>query len=96
MKNWLNEQKIKTGKIFNVSDKTIALIIKKYSNLAGFDSNKYAGHSLRSGFATSAAEAGAEERSIMNMTGHKSTEMVRRYIKEANLFKNNALNKIKF
>ena len=96
LKNWINEQKIKSGKIFNVSDKTIALIIKKYSNLAGFDSNKYAGHSLRSGFATSAAEAGAEERSIMNMTGHKSTEMVRRYIKEANLFKNNALNKIKF
>ena len=96
LKKWLNEKKIKTGKIFNVSDKTIALIIKKYSNLAGFDSNKYAGHSLRSGFATSAAEAGAEERSIMNMTGHKSTEMVRRYIKEANLFKNNALNKIKF
>ncbi|WP_440680861.1 site-specific integrase [Candidatus Pelagibacter sp. HIMB1623] len=96
LKNWLNEQKIKTGKIFNVSDKTIALIIKKYSNLAGLDGNKYAGHSLRSGFATSAAEAGAEERSIMNMTGHKSTEMVRRYIKEANLFKNNALNKVKF
>ena len=96
LKDWLNEKKIKTGKIFNVSDKTIALIVKKYSNLAGFDSNKYAGHSLRSGFATSAAEAGAEERSIMNMTGHKSTEMVRRYIKEANLFKNNALNKIKF
>ena len=94
LKKWLNEEKIKTGKIFNVSDKTIALIIKKYSNLAGFDSNKYAGHSLRSGFATSAAEAGAEERSIMNMTGHKSTEMVRRYIKEANLFKNNALDKI--
>ena len=53
------------------------------------------GHSLRSGFATSAAQSGAEERSIMVMTGHKSTEMVRRYIKEANLFKNNALNKIK-
>ena len=46
-------------------------------------------------FATSAAESGAEERSIMAMTGHKSSEMVRRYIKEANLFKNNALNKIK-
>jgi len=96
LKEWINEKKIKTGKIFSVSDKTIALIIKKYSSLAGLDSNKYAGHSLRSGFATSAAEAGAEERSIMNMTGHKSTEMVRRYIKEANLFKNNALNKIKF
>ena len=38
---------------------------------------------------------GAEERSIMNMTGHKTTQMVRRYIQEANLFKNNALKKIK-
>jgi len=96
LKEWLKHSNIKIGKIFNVSDKTVALIIKKYSNLAGLDSNKYSGHSLRSGFATSAAEAGAEERSIMAMTGHKSTEMVRRYIKEANLFKNNALNKIKF
>ena len=95
LKEWLKNSNIKKGKIFNVSDKTVALIVKKYSNLAGFDSNKYSGHSLRSGFATSAAEAGAEERSIMAMTGHKSTEMVRRYIKEANLFKNNALNKIK-
>ena len=59
------------------------------------DSYKYAGHSLRSGFATSTAESGAEERDIMVMTGHKTTQMVRRYIKEANLFKNNALNKIK-
>ncbi|WP_440634173.1 site-specific integrase [Candidatus Pelagibacter sp. HIMB1485] len=94
LKAWLTHQNLKNGKIFKVSDKSVALIIKKYSNLANLDSNKYAGHSLRSGFATSAAEAGAEERSIMAMTGHKSTEMVRRYIKEANLFKNNALNKI--
>ena len=36
---------------------------------------------------------GADERSIMAMTGHKTTQMVRRYIQEANLFKNNALNK---
>ena len=71
------------------------MLIKKYLNLAGVDSKNYSGHSLRSGFATSAAESGAEERSIMNMTGHKSTEMVRRYIKEANLFKNNPLNKMK-
>ena len=94
LKDWLNHLNLRNGKIFKVSDKSIALIIKKYSNLANLDSKKYAGHSLRSGFATSAAEAGAEERSIMAMTGHKSTEMVRRYIKEANLFKNNALNKI--
>ena len=95
LKKWIEFNNIKSGKVFSVSDKTVALVIKKYSYLAGLDSSKYAGHSLRSGFATSAAEAGAEERSIMAMTGHKSTEMVRRYIKEANLFNNNALNKIK-
>ena len=95
LKNWLNNGKIKAGKIFNISDKSVALIIKKYALLAGLNPNKYGGHSLRSGFATSAAEAGAEERNIMAMTGHKTTQMVRRYINEANLFKNNALNKIK-
>ena len=82
-------------KIFNISDKSVALIIKRYAQKAGLDPTRYAGHSLRSGFATSAAEFGAEERNIMAMTGHKTTQMVRRYIQEANLFKNNALNKIK-
>ena len=86
---------LKKGKIFNISDKNVSLIIKKYANQAGLDGYKYAGHSLRSGFATSTAESGAEERNIMAMTGHKSTQMVRRYIREANIFKNNALNKIK-
>ena len=95
LKNWIKISDLKNGKIFSISDKNVALIIKKYANYAGLDSSRYAGHSLRSGFATSTAESGAEERNIMAMTGHKSTEMVRRYIKEANLFKNNALNKIK-
>ena len=95
LNKWVVEAELKEGKIFNISDKNVALIIKKYANHAGLDANRYAGHSLRSGFATSTAESGAEERNIMAMTGHKSTEMVRRYIKEANLFKNNALNKIK-
>jgi len=95
LKNWLKKSEIKFGKVFDISDKSVALTIKKYTAIAGLDSNKYSGHSLRSGFATSAAELGAEERSIMAMTGHKTTQMVRRYIQEANLFKNNALNKIK-
>ena len=107
LKNWLKISKIKSGPIFRrfvkgsklsenrLTDQTVALLIKEYLNLTGIDSKNYSGHSLRSGFATSAAESGVEERSIMAMTGHKSTEMVRRYIKEANLFKNNALNKIK-
>ena len=107
LKNWLDISKITSGPVFRrfmkgsklsenrLTDQTVAILIKEYLNLAGIDSKNYSGHSLRSGFATSAAESGAEERNIMAMTGHKSTEMVRRYIKEANLFQNNALNKIK-
>ena len=107
LKKWLDVSKIASGPLFRkfvkgsklsenrLTDQTVALLIKEYLRLAGIDSKNYSGHSLRSGFATSAAESGVEERSIMAMTGHKSTEMVRRYIKEANLFKNNALNKIK-
>jgi len=107
LKNWIDISKITSGPLFRrfvkgsklsenrLTDQTVALLIKEYLQLAGIDSKNYSAHSLRSGFATSAAESGVEERSIMAMTGHKSTEMVRRYIKEANLFKNNALNKIK-
>jgi len=95
LKNWIDYSEIKSGKIFDISDKSVALIIKKYASLSGLEAHRYGGHSLRSGFATSTAEAGAEERNIMAMTGHKTTQMVRRYIQEANLFKNNALNKIK-
>ena len=107
LKKLLDLSKINSGPIFRrfvkgsklsknrLTDQTVALLIKEYLNLAGIDSQNFSGHSLRSGFATSAAESGVEERNIMAMTGHKSTEMVRRYIKEANLFKNNALNKIK-
>ena len=107
LKNWIDIAKINSGSLFRrfskgsrltekrLTDQTVALLIKEYLKLAGIDNKNYSGHSLRSGFATSAAESGAEERSIMAMTGHKSSEMVRRYIKEANLFKNNALNKIK-
>ena len=107
LQKWINISKINSGPLFRrflkglklsekrLTDQTVALLIKEYLELAGIDSKNYSGHSLRSGFATSAAESGAEERSIMAMTGHKTTQMVRRYIKEANLFKNNALNKIK-
>ena len=92
LKNWMHINKSKL--IFPISDKNVALIIKKFALKAGLDEKKYAGHSLRSGFATTTAEYGANERNIMAMTGHKSVDMVRRYIKEADLFKNNALNKI--
>ena len=108
LKKWLDLSKIKSGPIFRrfakgssltnnrLTDQSVVLLIKNYLNLAGIENSNYSGHSLRSGFATVAAESGADERSIMSMTGHKSTQMVRRYIREANIFKNNALSKIKF
>ena len=107
VKKWLEISKINSGSLFRrfskgsklteyrLTDQTVALLIKEYLELAGIESKNYSGHSLRSGFATSAAESGAGERSIMAMTGHKTSQMLRRYIKEANLFKNNPLNKIK-
>ena len=107
LKNWINLSKIKTGPVFRrfakgstltanrLTDQSVVLIIKDCLKLAGIENHNFSGHSLRSGFATVAAESGADERSIMAMTGHKTTQMVRRYIKEANIFKNNALNKIK-
>ena len=107
LRKWLEFSKIKSGPIFRrfskgllltekrLTDQSVVLLMKKYLNLAGIENKDFAGHSLRSGFATVAAESGADERSIMAMTGHKTTQMVRRYIKEANIFKNNALNKIK-
>ncbi len=107
LKKWLDKSSINSGAIFRkfnkgfnlsdnrLTDQTVALLLKNYLNSAGIENKNYSGHSLRSGFATVSAESGADERSIMAMTGHKTTQMVRRYIKEANLFKNNALNKIK-
>ena len=107
LKKWLELSKIKDGPIFRrfakgssltkhrLTDQSVVLIIKRYLEIAGIDNKNFSGHSLRSGFATVSAESGADERSIMAMTGHKTTQMVRRYIKEANLFKNNALNKVK-
>ena len=107
LKNWLKISKIKTGPIFRrftkgssltkhrLTDQSVVLIIKDCLRIAGIENHNFSGHSLRSGFATVAADSGADERSIMAMTGHKSSQMVRRYIREANIFKNNALNKIK-
>ncbi len=107
LKNWIKFSKINNGPIFRrfskgsnltnnrLTDQSVVLIMKDCLKLAGIENKHFSGHSLRSGFATVAAESGADERSIMAMTGHKTSQMVRRYIREANIFKNNALNKIK-
>lgn len=102
IETWLEASGIQSGPIFRGVDKhgnllpnrlcpqAVAIIIKRAAHNAGLDEGKYAGHSLRSGAATTAASSGAEERKIMAMTGHKSVYMVRRYIHLGRLFQDSA------
>ena len=101
LQGWLRASTITSGPLFvginrhgtpqrRLSDCAVALIVKKIVAAAGLNPDLYAGHSLRSGLATSAAMAGISERSIMNQTGHKSVQMVRRYIRDGSLFRENA------
>lgn len=99
---WLTAAGIQEGPLFRsvnrhgqvqpgrLSDKAVALVVKRTAAAAGLDPTRYAGHSLRAGLATSAAAAGVEERNIMRQTRHRSVQMVRRYIRDGNLFRNNA------
>jgi integrase len=68
----------------------VALVLKRHAARAGLDPAEVAGHSLRAGLATSAAAAGVPERVIAEQTGHKGTAMLRRYIREGSLFRENA------
>ncbi|MGV2967169.1 site-specific integrase [Paenibacillus sp. AGC30] len=103
---WIKQSGITDGAIFRpvnkhshvsekrLSDKAVALIIKKYVAAVGLDPALYAGHSIRSGFATSAAMLGKSERSIKEQTRHASDAMVRRYIRMGSLFTENAAQNI--
>jgi integrase len=103
---WIESAAITSGALFRsinrhgqiqagrLSDIDVARVVKKLAVRAGLDAAKYAGHSLRAGHATSAAIAGATERSIMNQTGHRSVQMVRRYIREGSLFRENSAGKL--
>lgn len=87
---------LKNGKVSSrqISDKSINLIVKQHAAQIGLPPENYGGHSLRHGFATYAAMNGIEERLIMKQTRHRSVEMVRHYINEADLFINNPVSKI--
>jgi site-specific recombinase XerD len=80
-----------------LTDQTVARVVKRALKAAGKDPQwvaAFAGHSLRAGLATSAAMAGASERSIQDQTGHKSLTILRRYIREGSLFRENAAAKV--
>ena len=76
--------------VSRLSAGAVAEIVKKYAGAVGMDASEFASHSLRSGLATSAAMAGASERAIMNQTGHRSVNTLRRYIRDGSLFRENA------
>lgn len=106
VQEWMETAGISDGPLFRsinrhgkvkergLSGVEVARIVKKLALRAGSDPTKYAGHSLRAGHATSAAIAGASERSIMRQTGHRSVQMVRRYIREGSLFRENSGGKL--
>jgi integrase len=73
-----------------LSDQVVALVVKRYSAAAGFDSANYSGHSLRAGLVTQATLNGVPEGAIMRQTRHKSSQMMRRYIRDAKVFRDNA------
>jgi len=101
--DWLSKSSITEGPLFRPIDRfgnmasirlsaaAVGEIVKRYAAAAGLDARGFAGHSLRSGLATSAAMAGASERAIMNQTGHHSVNMVRKYIRDGSLFRENAV-----
>jgi integrase len=99
---WLELSGITEGSAFRSVDRhghigatrltgqAVALVLKRHATRAGLDPGEVAGHSLRAGLATSAAAAGVPERVIAEQTGHKGTAMLRRYIREGSLFRENA------
>ncbi len=100
--DWLESAGINSGPVFREVDRAervgegrlstmaVARTVKRSAARVGIDPAHVAGHSLRAGLATSAAAAGAPERSIMATTGHMSTAMVRRYIRQGSAFMESA------
>ncbi len=105
LREWLAFSGITEGAIFRrinrhgrisdqrLSGRSVALVVKRTAESIGIDPQRLSGHSLRAGLATQASINGASEASIMNQTGHKSSAMVRRYIRDSNLFRDNAAGK---
>lgn len=100
LQQWLRKAKIKDGAVFRridktgrvrtrLTDKSIAMIVKKSAELAGFDETEFSGHSLRRGFITSAKRLGMDEHDIMKHTRHKSIQTMRRYIDKSDVFQKN-------
>ena len=98
---WLAASGIAGGVVFREINKygqatsplcgqAVARIVKQLAAASGLDPDKFSGHSLRSGFVTTAASKGKSIDAIMRQTGHKSVEVLMGYIRVANVFESNA------
>jgi site-specific recombinase XerD len=102
LREWLDAAGIECGPIFRpinkagtvaaerLTDRSVANIVKAYAGRAGFDASTFSGHSLRSGFLTSAAANGASIFKMMDVSRHKSVDTLRGYVRDAELFKDHA------
>lgn len=99
---WLALSKIEQSPIFRFVDRhgdihpqrlsgeAVSLVVKERMGDAGISTSGFSGHSLRAGFATSAAQAGVSALKIRAQTGHVSDTMLSRYIRDGELFTGNA------
>lgn len=106
LRGWLAAAAVTAGPVFvsvnrhggvgtvRLSPVDVARVIKAAVAAAGYEPQDYAGHSLRSGFITSAARAGVAERHIQDQSGHRSLPMLRGYIRRGSLFMDNAAAKV--
>jgi site-specific recombinase XerD len=101
LKVWLAAAGITSGPIFRSVRKggavggrlpaqSVAEIVKFYAERVGLDPALFAGHSVRSGFLTSAAKHGASIFKMMDQSRHRSVETLRGYIRDAEIFKEHA------
>lgn len=102
LRNWLAEGEIYAGPLFRrvdrhgnvgsfpLDDGSIARIVKRSCQAAGIDPIRFAGHSLRSGFATQAAKGKAPIWKIQEVTRHHDLNVLRRYIRDGQMFDDHA------
>jgi site-specific recombinase XerD len=100
VKAWLEAAGITEGAVFRrifnrrnqrvtdrrLAGRNVAAVTKAGAARLGFDPSAFGGHSLRSGFVTSAVKRGANLIKITDVTGHKSLEMLKTYSRDAEAF----------
>jgi integrase len=102
LRHWLRVAQISSGPVFRALTPqgrllarpmpayTVARVLQRSVEVLGLDPREYGGHSLRAGLVTAAAKAGVSERVLMAQTGHRDVRTLRRYIRDASLFTENA------